>query len=40
MTIANEILKKLYEEEKVSTVDEMNRNGIITMALGNTMESF
>ena len=28
MTIANEILKKLYKEEKVSSVDEMNNNGI------------
>nr|WP_084272641.1 hypothetical protein [Picrophilus oshimae] len=28
MIIANEILKKLYEEEKMSSVDEMNDNGI------------
>ena len=28
MTIANEILKKLHEEGKVSSVDEMYNNGI------------
>ena len=28
ITIANEILKKLYDEEKVSSVDEMYNNGM------------